>query len=699
MLCDVCGRDNPDRLLYCQDCGKRLKAPPAPAPPAVAANVPAIPPPAPPPQAVAAAPARAPQPVTHTAPGLEPPRQPAVSGTGHVEPSGAGHVERSETGRGGSHEARFAEGERGRAEPAPISARRSRPEAPSFSFAPTGERISVPSRPSGAPTNNDIATIADALPSEAPPPAPTNAGQDAAAGPSCPVCGSVNPHSYRFCAVCGGTIPRAETNRPAPPKPSGSQPRMVAVAVPPSTPNVVPVRAEHDGDLVAHPIHTNGGLASPAGNSFVGVAPVVPIAEPSQPRPTVFTCNRCQGQNDGLARFCKYCGAALAGGLMASQGAAAAPAAAAAAAASAQIASPALAPPPPPQPQSPPVASQSSEKTGPHPLIKASEAARLGPPPAPPPPRSASPARGVPAVEASAQALGVPAHLLSAQAPTPDTIQTRAPEVPLAAPAIAAQAVLPAGGSAVAPAAPLPPPVPPPPMSARQRQIPPSPASRSATARSARLVVVVEDGSDGKAFDLKGPVVVIGRSDGDVVLFDDPYVSPRHARLVEREGQWVVQDLHSTNGVYVRVKGKRPLQSGDLILLGSQVLQFQLVSDEERQLGPANQHGTRVFGSKPVTRLARLDQRTVDGLVGDIHYVHRDETILGRETGDIVFTSDAFLSRRHASLRRDPASDRFYLEDLDSSNGTYVAISRETVLDTGDRVRIGQHLFRFESGS
>src|SRR5512139_2168610 len=46
VLCDVCGRDNPDRLLYCQDCGKRLKAPSptksgggsAPAPPPLAVN-------------------------------------------------------------------------------------------------------------------------------------------------------------------------------------------------------------------------------------------------------------------------------------------------------------------------------------------------------------------------------------------------------------------------------------------------------------------------------------------------------------------------------------------------------------------------------------------------------------------------------------------------------------------------------------
>lgn len=287
--------------------------------------------------------------------------------------------------------------------------------------------------------------------------------------------------------------------------------------------------------------------------------------------------------------------------------------------------------------------------------------------------------------------LGVPPQLLGLHPPATDTVQTRAPEEdapnlatepappPLEAQRGASNGPL-AGRDAIA---------------ARQRHVP----GIGKALRTAKLVVVVEDGSDGKSFELKGPVVVVGRTEGDVILFDDPYVSPQHARLVERDGKWLIQDLHSTNGVYMRLRGRHPVESGDLILLGSQVLQFQLVSDEERQLGPASQHGTRVFGSKPVTRLARLDQRTVSGLVGDVYYVHRDETIMGRETGDIVFTGDAFLSRRHAAIRRDPVTSRFHIEDLDSSNGTYVAIGRETVLDTGDRVRIGQHLFRFESGS
>jgi len=246
----------------------------------------------------------------------------------------------------------------------------------------------------------------------------------------------------------------------------------------------------------------------------------------------------------------------------------------------------------------------------------------------------------------------------------PATIQTRAPVV---ADAVLAQA-------AVAPAR----------------------SAQPVESRRARLVVVTEDGSDGKSFELSQPAVTIGRTEGDILLADDPYVSPRHARLEQVGGVWQIDDLGSLNGVFVRVKGRRPLQKHDLILLGSQVLQFEPVNDEERQLGPVSQHGTRIFGTKPVRRLARLDQRTTAGLVGDVYYVHRDETTLGRELGDIVFTADAFLSRRHAVVRRDPASGEFSLEDLESSNGTFVAIRSRSPIEQGDRVRIGQHLFRFE---
>jgi pSer/pThr/pTyr-binding forkhead associated (FHA) protein len=76
--------------------------------------------------------------------------------------------------------------------------------------------------------------------------------------------------------------------------------------------------------------------------------------------------------------------------------------------------------------------------------------------------------------------------------------------------------------------------------------------------------------------------------------------------------------------------------------------------------------------------------------------LYRDETVIGRESGDIVFTSDPFMSRQHAAISRDPYEATFTLRDLGSSNGTYLAIRGEVTLQNGDHLRIGQHLFRLE---
>ena len=75
------------------------------------------------------------------------------------------------------------------------------------------------------------------------------------------------------------------------------------------------------------------------------------------------------------------------------------------------------------------------------------------------------------------------------------------------------------------------------------------------------------------------------------------------------------------------------------------------------------------------------------------------ETVIGREQGDLVFTDDPFMSRRHAAITIDRASRRFVLRDLGSSNGTAVRFRGERALRPGDQFRVGRHLFRFESGA
>jgi pSer/pThr/pTyr-binding forkhead associated (FHA) protein len=209
-------------------------------------------------------------------------------------------------------------------------------------------------------------------------------------------------------------------------------------------------------------------------------------------------------------------------------------------------------------------------------------------------------------------------------------------------------------------------------------------------------VVITQDGTAGRTYEITDPQVDIGREEGGILLPNDPYVSPRHARLKRQISQFIVKDLGSVNGIYVRLREPEKLSHGDLVLVGLEVLRFEVVTEAERALGPALERGTQVFGSPATPRHGRLCQRTVEGVTRDVYSLYRDETIIGRESGDIVFTSDPFMSRQHAAIARDPYDGSFSLRDLGSSNGTYLAIRGEFALQNGDHVRIGQHLFRLE---
>lgn len=221
------------------------------------------------------------------------------------------------------------------------------------------------------------------------------------------------------------------------------------------------------------------------------------------------------------------------------------------------------------------------------------------------------------------------------------------------------------------------------------------PAYVSSEPRQASLVVIGQDGSAGRRYPLTSPQTDIGREEGDIRLANDPYVCPRHARITRRNGQFCLSDLGSVNRVYLGLTRPKLLEDGDLVLIGLEVLRFHAVNEAERALAPAVERGTRVFGSPATQRYARLDQRSGEGIARNVYYLTRDETVIGREAGDIVFTDDPFMSRQHAALTRDK-SGHFTLRDLGSSNGTYLAIRGEVQINTFDHIRIGQHLFRVE---
>jgi pSer/pThr/pTyr-binding forkhead associated (FHA) protein len=211
----------------------------------------------------------------------------------------------------------------------------------------------------------------------------------------------------------------------------------------------------------------------------------------------------------------------------------------------------------------------------------------------------------------------------------------------------------------------------------------------------ARLVTVRRDGSDGQAFPIGGTQMDIGRTEGEL-RFDDPHLAARHARIGNRGGQFVLSPLEARNGVYVRLRSGCELADGEQFLVGKQVLRFELLSEAEKALRPAVEHGVVLFGTPVKTPWGRLRQLTASGTSRDLFHLTRSETTVGREHGDIVFSDDEFLSRRHAQLQF--RGGRVTLLDLGSSNGTYVRLRGPHTLGHGEMIRLGDELLRFELG-
>ncbi len=68
--------------------------------------------------------------------------------------------------------------------------------------------------------------------------------------------------------------------------------------------------------------------------------------------------------------------------------------------------------------------------------------------------------------------------------------------------------------------------------------------------------------------------LLVGRNPNCDVVLSHPEVSRRHARLLFRDGSWVLQDLESTNGTIVNGEhvGRCVLCPGDQLILGEEHL-------------------------------------------------------------------------------------------------------------------------------
>jgi len=117
-----------------------------------------------------------------------------------------------------------------------------------------------------------------------------------------------------------------------------------------------------------------------------------------------------------------------------------------------------------------------------------------------------------------------------------------------------------------------------------QRQAPPQqrqqPAAGGRQRRNSPTKLVVSEGTlTGTTVALQGQTISLGRAHDSTIVLDDDYASSRHARIYpDRDGQWIVEDLGSTNGTYLdrnRLTTPTPIPLGAPIRIGKTVIELR----------------------------------------------------------------------------------------------------------------------------
>ncbi|MEV5978749.1 FHA domain-containing protein [Streptomyces sp. NPDC052114] len=98
--------------------------------------------------------------------------------------------------------------------------------------------------------------------------------------------------------------------------------------------------------------------------------------------------------------------------------------------------------------------------------------------------------------------------------------------------------------------------------------------------RGAPTKLVVSEGIlAGTTVALQGQTITLGRAHDSTIVLDDDYASSRHARIYpDRDGQWIVEDLGSTNGTYLdrtRLTTPTPVPLGAPIRIGKTVIELR----------------------------------------------------------------------------------------------------------------------------
>src|SRR4030042_5255367 len=194
---------------------------------------------------------------------------------------------------------------------------------------------------------------------------------------------------------------------------------------------------------------------------------------------------------------------------------------------------------------------------------------------------------------------------------------------------------------------------------------------------SALGILEIRSGDEGREYRL-AQITTIGRADDNNLILNHPALSRHHALL-----EWVGEALHiidlgSTNGTQVggvKIEPDVPygLKDDDVVQIGIFTLKLRL------------HHAVSDRGVPKTQKLALHGQASLT---------------IGRDPGSDVVLSHPIVSRKHALITQTGTDGEYNIEDLGSTNGTFVNGKRVVEpqrLHRGDSIYIGPIKLIFEA--
>lgn len=195
------------------------------------------------------------------------------------------------------------------------------------------------------------------------------------------------------------------------------------------------------------------------------------------------------------------------------------------------------------------------------------------------------------------------------------------------------------------------------------------------------FTLIIEDkhGSVADEYTFEDGEFLIGRSQSADIILPSDNVSRRHARLYTVDGKCYIEDLGSSNGVFVngrRIHEVFQIQRSAQIKVGDYYLHIEGADVEDEE---------RVYCQLIGQNLGFVDQ---------VFKIQRTVTLIGRGKDCSLTLIDPSISRIHAKLTVDRHGS-LVLEDLKSSNGTCANNERIEVAGVNHRdvIRIGNAEF------